>query len=91
MQPYQFQQTLPKASRSEVSKRGLADKIRFYNIAQGSLEECRYYLILARDLRYGDSSLLIIALEEISKMLHSYSRSIEPQPLVDYCLLTTVY
>lgn len=28
-------------------KRGDADKARFYNIAQGSLEECRYYLILA--------------------------------------------
>jgi four helix bundle protein len=72
VQPYQFPQTLPKASRSEVSP----TRIRFYNIAQGSLEECRYYLILARDLRYGDSSLLVIALEEISKMLNSYSRSI---------------
>jgi four helix bundle protein len=26
------------------------DKIRFMNIAEGSLEECRYHLILARDL-----------------------------------------
>jgi four helix bundle protein len=57
-------------------KRGLADKIRIYNIAQGSLEECRYYLILARDLGYGDSRILITSLEEISKMLESYSRSI---------------
>src|SRR5581483_1333191 len=24
-------------------KRGVSDKLRFYNIAQGSLEECRYY------------------------------------------------
>ncbi|HKB67099.1 MAG TPA: four helix bundle protein [Pyrinomonadaceae bacterium] len=63
-------------------KRGLADKIRFYNIAQGSLEECRYYLILARDLRYGDSSLLIVALEEIGKMLDSYSRSIRAATFV---------
>ncbi len=37
-------------------KRGLADKIRFLNIAQGSLEESRYYLILANDLEYGDTS-----------------------------------
>ena len=29
---------------------GRSDKARFMNIAQGSLEECRYYLILARDL-----------------------------------------
>jgi four helix bundle protein len=27
-----------------------AEKIRFYNIAQGSLEELRYYFILCRDL-----------------------------------------
>jgi len=31
-------------------KRGTADKLRFLNIAQGSLEESRYYLILVHDL-----------------------------------------
>ena len=83
--------SVPANFAEGFKKRGLADKIRFYNIAQGSLEECRCYLILARDLGYGDSSLLIIALEEISKMLDSYSRSIRAQPSFDYCLLTTVY
>lgn len=63
-------------------KRGLADKIRIYNIAQGSLEECRYYLILARDLGYGDSEVLITSLEEISKMLESYSRSVRAAMVV---------
>ena len=29
-----------------------ADKLRFFNISQGSLEECRYYCILSRDLGY---------------------------------------
>lgn len=58
-------------------KRGLADKIRFLNIAQGSLEECRYYLILAYDLDYGDSNKLMILLEEVSKLLDSYMTSIE--------------
>jgi four helix bundle protein len=57
-------------------KTGRADKIRFYNIAQGSLEECRYYLILARDLNYGDSTDLIARANEISRMLTSYIRSI---------------
>jgi four helix bundle protein len=32
-------------------KKGHADKARFYNIAKGSLEECRYYMILARGSR----------------------------------------
>ena len=52
------------------------DKIRFYNIAQGSLEECRYYLILTKDLNYGDSSILMLKLEEVSKLLSSYINAI---------------
>lgn len=53
-------------------KAGKADKVRFYNISQGSLEECRYYLILARDLGFGDTKDLENRLEEVSKMLGSY-------------------
>ena len=33
-----------------------ADKLRFMNIAQGSLEECRYYMILAHDIEYIDQA-----------------------------------
>ena len=57
-------------------KRGKPDKLRFYNIAQGSLEETRYYLILIRDLGYGDVSELLPLLEEVSKLLEAYSRTI---------------
>ena len=57
-------------------KRGKPDKVRFLNIAQGSLEECRYYLILSTDLHYGNSSELIQQLEEVSKILESYAHSI---------------
>ena len=57
-------------------KRGNADKVRFLNIAQGSLEESRYYLILARDLEYGDVSEAKAVLEETSKLLEAYSRTI---------------
>ena len=57
-------------------KRGRADKVRFYNIAQGSLEECRYYLILARDLHYGDPRPLMGRVEEVSKMLDGYIRAL---------------
>jgi len=35
-------------------KMSRADKLRFMNIAQGSLEECRYYIILAHDINYID-------------------------------------
>lgn len=46
------------------------------NIAQGSLEECRYYLILAKDLGYGDSLELIVQLDEVSKLLDAYHASL---------------
>ena len=57
-------------------KRSTADKIRFLNIAQCSLEECRYYLILSKDLGYYDDSDTFSLLHEVSKLLHAYSRSI---------------
>ena len=57
-------------------KKGKADKARFMNIAQGSLEECQYYLILAGDLGYGENILLSNLLNEVSKMLESYRHKI---------------
>ncbi|NQU38720.1 MAG: four helix bundle protein [Lentisphaerae bacterium] len=57
-------------------KRGRADKLRFYNIAQGSLEECRYYLILTKDLEYGDVTEINLLLTEVSKLLEAYIQSI---------------
>jgi four helix bundle protein len=57
-------------------KRGKADKARFLNIAEGSLEESHYYLILARDLNYAQTDSLLNALGEISRLLNAYSRAI---------------
>ena len=57
-------------------KRGKSDKARFLNISQGSLEECRYYLILARDLEYGYNQLQMSKLEEVSKLLERYCTAI---------------
>ena len=44
--------------------------------AEGSLEESRYYLILAQDLGYGKTQELMAHLEEVSRMLSSYSSAI---------------
>jgi four helix bundle protein len=57
-------------------KRNKADKARFFNISQGSVEECRYYLILSRDLGYSDAPDITALLHEVSKLLDAYSRSI---------------
>ena len=57
-------------------KTGKGDKLRFYNIAQGSIEECRYYLLLAHDLGYASTDAETRALEEVSRLLESYMASI---------------
>ena len=68
--------SIPANIAEGFKKRGKSDKARFYNIAQGSLEECRYYLILARDLGYGDGKALMPQLEEVSKMLDRYCAAV---------------
>jgi len=69
--------SVPANIAEGFKKAGVADKKRFMNIAQGSLEECRYYLILARDLGYGDGRELLSQLEEVSRLLAAYARAIE--------------
>jgi four helix bundle protein len=64
--------SIPANIAEGFGKRSRADKARFYNIAQGSLEEVRYYLILARDLHYLKTNRLAEALEEVSKLLTAY-------------------
>ncbi len=68
--------SIPANFAEGFRKTGNPNKLRFYNIAQGSLEECRYYLILVKDLNYGDVQQLKLDLEEISKMLVSYMQKI---------------
>lgn len=68
--------SIPANIAEGFRRRGKADKARFMNMAEGSLEECRYYLILARDLGYGDTSPLTALLEEVSKMLTAYTAAI---------------
>jgi four helix bundle protein len=57
-------------------KRGKLDKMRFLNISQGSLEECKYYLILAKDLNYGDTINLTEKTEEVGRLLEAYHKAI---------------
>jgi len=68
--------SVPANIAEGFKKKGKRDKVRFFNISQGSLEECRYYLILAKDLGYGENKKVMYQLEEVSKMLTSYIKSI---------------
>ena len=66
--------SIPANIAEGFSKKTKADKARFYNISKSSLEEVRYYLILSRDLGYTANSNLFTQLEEISRLLHSYTK-----------------
>jgi len=68
--------SIPANIAEGFRRRGRADKARFMNIAEGSIEECRYYLILAKDLGYGDTEDLTAALEEVSRLLNAYAGAI---------------
>ena len=58
------------------AKRGKADKVRFMNIAEGSVEETRYYLMWSQDLGYGNTGELTELLNEVGRLLKGYSRTI---------------
>ena len=58
-------------------KKSNRDKIRFYNISQGSVEECRYYLILSNDLKYVENLHLLELITEVSKILDAYITAID--------------
>jgi four helix bundle protein len=68
--------SIPANIAEGFGKRSQAEKSRFLNIAEGSLEECRYYLILAQDLEYGETAALTNTLEEVSRLLNGYARAI---------------
>jgi four helix bundle protein len=68
--------SIPANIAEGFGKRSQAEKARFLNIAEGSLEECRYYLILAQDLGYAQTAPLMNTLEETSRLLNAYARAI---------------
>ena len=68
--------SVPANIAEGFKKRGVRDKMRYYNIAQGSLEECRYYLILIRDLGYGDPKELLVKVGSIQNLLGTYIKKL---------------
>ena len=58
-------------------KRTIPDKSKFLNIAQGSLDETHYYLILAQDLGYVKTDVLQNNLEDVARLLTAYYNAVE--------------
>ena len=66
------------ANIAEGFKRAtIPDKLRHLNIAQGSLEEVRYYLILSHDLKYGKTLDLREDSREVGRILESYMKTMK--------------
>jgi len=68
--------SVPANIAEGFKRRGPSDKARFYNIAQRSLEELRYYFILCSDLNYlnvKNGQLKIF--DSIGKMLNKLQKT----------------
>lgn len=78
----QFQRaavSIPANIAEGYKKASRADKLRFLNIAQGSLEECRYYVLLSRDLGYINQhtfDVLDSEVDIVGKLLAGYYKGI---------------
>ena len=74
---------------AEGSKReGNQDFVRFLNIAEGSLAESEYLIMLSRDLDYLTPTSVAPLLEEIkevARMLHYLRMKVEPKALRPSC------
>lgn len=69
--------SVPANIAESFRKQSKTEKARFLNIAQSSLEECRYYFILSNDLGYGDARDLLNQTEEVSKLLFAYRNAVK--------------
>lgn len=75
--------SVPTNIAEGFKKRGARDKVRIFNIGQGSQDESLYYLILSNDLQYADTLSLRPRIDEVSKMLEAYIRAIEQTHLAN--------
>ena len=78
--------SIPANIAEGYRKLSKADKLRFINISQGSLEECRYYVILSKDLAYistDEYKQLNGLIEDVSRLLNAYGRKIKESSFAD--------
>ncbi len=67
--------SIPSNIAEGFKRRSKNDSIHFYNIAEGSLEELKYQLFLARDLKYiqeKDYHKINVLTEEVGKLIHGW-------------------
>lgn len=72
--------SVPANIAEGFKKKTLPNKLNFLSHSEGSLEEVRYYLILAKDLAYinlEEYTEMEIMCEEVSKLINGYSKSMK--------------
>ena len=65
--------SVPSNIAEGFKRKSSKDRIHFYNMAETSLEELKYQIILAKDLNYMNNDIYIKLTdraEEVSKMLY---------------------
>ena len=69
--------SIPSNIVEGFKRRTKNDSIHFYNIAEGSLEELKYQLILAKDLKYiseQEFNEVYNLAEEVGKLINGWKR-----------------
>lgn len=72
--------SVPANVAEGFKRQGIQDKLRFYNISEGSLQELKYYLILSIDLEYTSAELDIQLTEQaelVGRLLNGLIASTE--------------
>jgi four helix bundle protein len=70
--------SVPANIAEGFKRRGIQEKMRFYNISEGSLEELKYYFVLSKDLGYVPSNEELAAQSEmVGRLLNGLIASTE--------------
>lgn len=72
--------SIPANIAEGFSKKTLPNKLNYISHSEGSLQEVKYYLILAKDLDYINNATfenMVILCEEIGKLLNGYIKTIK--------------
>ena len=70
--------SVPANIAEGFKRRGIQEKIRFYNIAEASLEELKYYFILVKDLDYvSENQVVLDSAAEVGRLLNGLIASTE--------------
>lgn len=67
--------SIPSNIAEGFRRNSIKDSLHFYNIAQGSLEELKYQLLLSRDLNYipeNKYNEIFLLSEEVGKLIHGW-------------------